>query len=235
MRPPPGQSFFTPDRTYWFTRNLNQFTNLNGGDDYIIQANYRDSYSGTSSRTFTTASIPINVQNTVDNKQVADYAAGVQVENFNDYSVTLPSGTTLTQLLTPIEVDFTGIDPKNEYSLIGSGVPQGGYTANSQLGLAVFGNVTFANATSSTTVDYNGSGVQIISSTVIPTMVDATAINIDPAYLASIDPFFAPDMLPQNGYVWVEGYSTLDDSVFDREFISPKAQFLKVTKNERLA
>jgi hypothetical protein len=235
MRPPPGQSFFTPDRTYWFTRNLNQFTNLNGGDDYIIQVNYRDSYSGTTSRTLTTASIPINVQNTVDNKQVADYAAGVQVENFQDFSVTLPSGTTLNKLITPIEVDLTGIDPKNDYSLIGSGVPQGGYIANSQLALAVFGNVTFANATSSTIVDYNGSGVQIISSTVIPTMVDATAINIDPAYLATIDPFFAADMLPQKGNVWVEGYSTLDDAVYDREFISPKAQFLKVTKNERLA
>lgn len=235
MRPPPGQSFFTPDRTYWFTRNLNQFTNLNGGDDYIIQVNYRDSYSGTTSRTLTTASIPINVQNTVDNKQVADYAAGVQVENFQDFSVTLPSGTTLNKLITPIEVDLTGIDPKNDYSLIGSGVPQGGYIANSQLALAVFGNVTFANATSSTIVDYNGSGVQIISSTVIPTMVDATAINIDPAYLATIDPFFAADMLPQKGNVWVEGYSTLDDAVYDREFISPKAQFLKVTKNERLS
>jgi hypothetical protein len=235
MRPPPGQSFFTPDRTYWFTRNLNQFTNLNGGDDYIIQANYRDSYSGTSSRTFTTASIPINVQNTVDNKQVADYAAGVQVENFQDFSVTLANNTTLTKLITPIQVDLTGIDPKNDYSLIGSGVPQGGYNANSQLGLAVFGNVTFANATSSTTVDYNGSGVQIISGTVVPTMVDATAINIDPAYLSTIDPFFAPNMLPQTGNVWVEGYSTLDDAVYDREFISPKAQFLKVTKNERLA
>jgi hypothetical protein len=84
-------------------------------------------------------------------------------------------------------------------------------------------------------VDYNGEGVQIVSSTVVPTMVDATAINIDPAYLATIDPFFSTNMLPRSGNVWVEGYSTLDDAVFDREFISPKAQFLKVTKNERLA
>lgn len=235
MRPPPGESFFTPDTTYWYTRGLDQFTNLNGGDDIFLRTHLRDTYSGVSSGVTTTATIPINVQNTVDNKQVADYAAGVQVENFSDFSVTLANGTTLTKLITPIEVDFTGIDPKNEYSLIGSGVPQGGYTANSQLGLAVFGNVTFANSTTQATVDYNGSGVQVISSTIIPTMVDATAINIDPAYLASIDPFFSADMLPQKGNIWVEGYSTLDDSVYDREFISPKAQFLKVTKNERLA
>ena len=234
MRPPPGQSYFTPDKTYWYTRDLHNFTNLNGGDDYFLQVNYRDSYSGTTSKTLTTATIPINVQNTVDTKQVSDYAAGVQAENFADLSGPLANSTTLAKLMTPLQLDLTGIDPKNEYSLIGSGVPSGGFYANSQVALAVFANVTFANATAQSTVDYNGLGVQAVTPTPLPTIVDATAVNIDPAYLATIDPFFSADMLPRRGNVWVEGYSTLDDAVFDREFISPKAQFLKVTKNERL-
>jgi hypothetical protein len=235
MRPPPGESYFVPDRTYWYTRDLHQFTNLNGGDDIFFRTSLKDSYSGISSRVTTTASIPINVQNTVDNKQVSDYAAGVQVENFSDFSVPLANSTTLTKLITPIPVDLTGIDPKNEYSLIGSGVPAGSYTGNNQLALAVFANVTFANATSTAIVDYTGEGVQAITSTIIPTMVDSTVISVDPDYLATIDPFISADMTPRRGNVWVEGYSTLDDTVFDREFISPKAQFLKVTKNERLA
>ena len=234
MRPPPGQSFFTPDRTYWYTTGLNRFTNLNGGDDYFLQVNYNDSYSGSSSQTLTTASIPINVQNTVDNKQVADYAAGVQIENFQDFSVALANSTTLTKLITPIEVDFTGIDPRNEYSLIGSGVPAGSYTGNNQIALAVFANVTFANATSTAIIDYNGEGVQATTSTILPTLVDSTVISLDPAYLATIDPFVSTNMVPVRGNVWVEGYSTLGNAVFDREFLSPKAQFLKVTKNERL-
>lgn len=158
----------------------------------------------------------------------------MQAENFADYSVPLANSTTLVKLITPVELDLTGIDPKNEYSLIGSGVPAGGYGANSQLALAAFANVTFANATAQSVVDYNGIGVQAVTNTILPTLVDATTVNIDPDYLASIDPFFSADMKPIKGNVWVEGYSTLDDTVFDREFISPKAQFLKVTKNERL-
>ena len=175
------------------------------------------------------------MQNTVDNKQVSDYAAGVQVENFSDFSVPLANSTTLTKLITPIPVDLTGIDPKNEYSLIGSGVPSGGYTGNNEIALAVFANVTFANATATAIVDYNGEGVQAITSTILPTLVDSTVISVDPDYLATIDPFVSADMTPIRGNVWVEGYSTLSNAVFDREFISPKAQFLKVTKNERLA
>ena len=235
MTPPPGESYFVPDRTYWYTRDLHQFTNLNGGDDIFFRTSLKDSYSGISSRVYTTASIPINVQNTVDNKQISDYAAGVQVENFQDFSVELANSTTLTKLITPIEVDLIGVDPKNEYSLIGSGVPAGSYTGNNQIALAVFANVTFANATSTSVVDYTGEGVQAVTSTILPTLVDSTVINIDPDYLAGIDPFISADMTPRTGYVWVEGYSTLGNAVFDREFISPKAQFLKVTKNERLA
>ena len=235
MTPPPGESYFVPDRTYWYTRDLHQFTNLNGGDDIFFRTSLKDSYSGISSRVYTSASIPINVQNTVDNKQISDYAAGVQVENFQDFSVELANSTTLTKLITPIEVDLIGVDPKNEYSLIGSGVPAGSYTGNNQIALAVFANVTFANATSTSVVDYTGEGVQAVTSTILPTLVDSTVINIDPDYLAGIDPFISADMTPRTGYVWVEGYSTLGNAVFDREFISPKAQFLKVTKNERLA
>jgi hypothetical protein len=176
------------------------------------------------------------VQNTVDNKQIADYAAGVQVENFADTSVALANNTTLVKLMTPIEVDFTGVDPKNDYSLIGSGVPSGGFYNGSEVALAAFANVYFANSTGgSSTVEYNGTGVQVITGgAAVPTLVDSTTVNIDPAYLSTVDPFFKADYLPVKGNVWVEGYSTLDDAVFDREFISPKAQFLKVTKNERL-
>ncbi len=236
MSPPPGQTYFQPDSTYWYTRDLREFTNLNGGDDYFLRVNYRDSYSGTSSRIAQTASIPINVQNTVDVKQISEYAAGVQTENFADTSVLLANSTTAVNLITPIKVDLTGIDPKNEYSLIGSGIPAGTYTGANQLGLEVLANVYFANSTGgSSTIEYTGTGVNIISSTVIPTMVDAAAVNLDPDYLSSIDPFFKPDYLPVRGNVWLEGYSTLSDAVTDREFLAPKAQFLKVTKNERLA
>lgn len=234
MTPPPGTSYFDPDRTYWYTRDIREFTNLNGGDDYILRFNYKDSFSGTSSRVYQTASIPINVQNTVDTKQISDYAAGVQTENFSDTSPLLANSNVAVDLITPIQVDLTGIDPKNEYSLIGSGSPGGGYTGTHQIGINVKANVTYANSTTQATIEYEGGGVNAVTQTIIPTMVDAAAVNLDPDYWATVDPFFSADMLPQRGNVWLEGFSTLDDSVYDREFLAPKAQLLKVTKNERL-
>lgn len=235
MNPPYGQSVFEPDRTYWYTSTiLDQFTNLNGGADFELSINARNmADTNIVSQKTSTSAIPINVQNTIDNKQIASYAAGVQTENFADFSVPLPNSNVFVNLITPLEVDLTGIDPKNEYSLIGTGSPAGGYTGTHEIGLNVKANVLFSNAVAIATVNYGGGGVSAVTSSIIPTLVDAAAVNIDPDYLASIDPFFSADMLPKRGNVWLEGYSTLNDSVFDREFLAPKAQFLKVTKNER--
>lgn len=225
------KSYFDPGDLIWYTRDLREFTNLNGGDDYKLSFTFRDSYSGTSSKTQVTAPLPINVQNTIDNKQVASYGAGVQLENYNDTSGNIANSTTYTNLITPIQYDLTGID-QGEYSIVSTAIPGGSYTGTHEIGFRSNANITFANSTTAATIQLAGGGVENTTTTLIATVQDARALPIDVEYWNSVNPSISLDMVPVRANVWAEGYSTLDNATRSRQFIDPKAQILKVTKNE---
>lgn len=226
------KSYFNPADVVWYTRDLNEFTNLNGGDDFKLSFTLRDSFSGTSSRTQVTTALPINVQNTIDNKQVATYGAGVQVENYVDSSGNVANATTFENIITPVEYDIRGID-QGEYSIVSTTVPTGSSYTGSNVGVRSASNVTFANATNWYTVEPARSGIYTTSQSPT-TLQDATTLFIDVEYWNSIFPGVALDMEPVTANIWMQGFSTLSNTTIARSFADVKAQMLKVNKNEEL-
>lgn len=238
VTPPPENPFpyFEPDTVTWISRPLSDFaTQGREPDDWRVSVGFRDTITGVRSLPTTTVPLPIFVENVVDNTQIAGYGSGVQLENFADNTGPIANGNTFINLVTPIELDLTGIDTINEYSLTASAVPTGVYTGQHEIGLIGQANVYFANATAAATVDYSTGGVIATTDNIIPNLFDSSAIVLDPEYLASIDPFFPVGGQPLRANLWVQGYSTLSNTIADREFFSPKVQMLKLTKNERLS
>ena len=232
VRPPGGFPYFAPGSVFNFARDLNNFTNLNGGDDFRFQIHLEDSMTGTRSNVITTPPIPINVENIIDNKQIASYGAGAQLENFADASPNLANtAATYTNLLTPTTYDLTGID-QGEYILDASAFPAGSYYSGAQLGFKGNANVLFSNTTHQTSVTYGGGGVVLTTSTIMPTLVDSRAIFIDVPYLNSLNPSIALDMLPVSANVWAQGYSTLSNAVFSRSFGDPKVNLFKINDSQ---
>lgn len=231
VTPPGGFPYFNPGGTFNFVRDLREFTNLNGGDDFRFQVHLEDSMSGTRSNVVTTPPIHINVENIIDNKQIAPYGAGTQLENYADASPNLANSTTFTNLLTPIVYDLTGID-QGEYVLDASAVPAGSYYNGAQLGFKGNANVLFANATHQATVTYGGGGVVLTTDSVQPTIVDSRTIFIDVPYLNSLNPSIALDMEPVSANVWAQGYSTLSNAVYSRSFGDPKVNMFKINDSQ---
>jgi len=228
------KSYFDPAEPIWYTRDLREFTNLNGGDDYKLSFTLRDSFSGTSSKTVVTSALPVNVQNTIDNKQVAIYGAGTQLENFTDTSGNIANSTTFTNVITPIQYDLTGID-QGEYSLATSSIPYGDYYTGVQMGFRGNANITFANATNTITYQLLGGGTTVTTNTTVPVLVDNRAVSLDVEYYNSINPAVALDMKPVSANIWAQGYSTLNNAINPRQFGDVKVQLLKVNKNEVIA
>lgn len=247
MTPAVG-SYFEPDQTYWYSRsiddlrfrkgNINEpFTTGDPSTNYYINIKFVDSKTGVTSDFYDTTSIPINISNTQDNKQVAQYGAGVQTENYDDATGNIANSNVFTNIITPVTYDVKGIDVSNEFSLDASAFPTGNYTGTHELGLRARANVTYANAYSSNVgvVNYNPGGIGITTGTVMTTLSDSTTINLDPVYLNSINPSFPIDATPVSANIWAQGYNTLSNTTIAREFADVKVSLLKLNKNENLA
>jgi hypothetical protein len=247
MSPAVG-TYFEPDQTYWYSRSIDDlrfrkgdinlpFTTGDYETPYFLNIKYSDSKTRVTSDFYDTGGVPINIQQTIDNKQVTDYGAGIQTENFDDTTGPFANSNVYTNIIAPVTYDVAGIDVSNQFSLDATATPGGTYTGSHQLGLRVRANVTYQNAYGTVgTIQFNTTGgIAATTSTIIPVMVDSTVINLDPVYLNSIDPSFPIDATPKTANVWAQGYTTLSNTSSTRQFVDVKTSMLKLNKNEVVA
>ncbi len=234
VTPPGGFPYFNPGGTFNFVRDLREFTNLNGGDDFFFQVHLEDSMSGTRSNVITTPPIHINVENIIDNKQIATFAAGGQfTETIGDASV---ANSTVYSNIATQYYDLTGVDT-GIYSIDSSSVTGGIGTSNYDIGFRTNVRVTFANATNTTNITFGGGGVEFVNipnDTPPPILFDNNEVILVATILNPTFPSIATDMLPVSANIWSQGYSTLDSNVsVPRIFGDIKHNLIKITSAER--
>lgn len=244
---PASSTYFEPDQTYWYSRSIDDLRFRRGdvnfpgttGDydtNYYLNIKYVDSKTGVTSDFLDTSSVPVNISNTQDNKQVSQYGAGLQTENYDDTTGAIANSNVFTNIIAPVTYDIDGIDISNQFKLEAVATPGGTYTGLHQLGVRARANVTYHNAYGTVgTINYNPTGgVSATTASIIPFMTDSTVINLDPVYLNSLDPSFPIDATPRTANVWAEGYSTLSNVSQTRQFIDISASMLKLNKNEAI-
>jgi len=233
MKPPAGESYFPADTTVWYTRDVSEFSNLNGGDDYELTMRMKDSGTGAASVPVTTAPIPINVQNTVDNKKLATFGAGGQfTETISSVEV---ANSTVFANIAAQSYDLTGVEP-GIYSIDSSAVVGGLLTAPTyDAGFRTNVRVSFANTTNTQSIVFAGGGYTISGAdNPPPPLIDNNEVIMDAKILNPIFPTIAADMLPVSANVWSQGYTTLDSNVSTtRQFGDVKHDMFKITSSER--
>lgn len=232
---PPGDTrYFDPGSTFLYTRDLRNFTNLNGGSDFSLQIHLEDSVSKTKSNVVNTGTLPINVQNIIDTKQMATFGAGGQFTETTDE--TSVANTTVFANVATNTYNLNGIDV-GVYSLDSSAGVGGLGTSDYSVGFRTNVRVTFANTTSSVNVTFGGGGVEFVNvpnDTPPPQVFNNREILLDAELLNPTFPSVALDMLPQSAIVWSQGYTTLDSSnIAPRVFADIKHNLFKVTNSER--
>ena len=236
VKPPGGRGTFTPGSTFTFVKDLKFATNINGGDDYYFDVYLEDSVSGTKSNVVTTSTIPINVENIVDNKQMATFGAGGQFIEGNQ-SANVANTTTYSNVATAT-YNLEGVE-QGVYNLDSSAYSNGLYgLMDYDVGFRTNVRVTWANATSTVNVNYAGGGVEFIdtpAATPPPLIFDNTEIILDAVQLNAIFPTVAVDMEPKVANVWTQGYifGLGSDGTTPREFADVKHNLFKVTNAER--
>jgi len=235
IRPPGESRYFDPGGTFNFVRDIRNFTNLNGGDDFALQIHLEDSVSKTKSNVVTTATIPINVQNIIDHKQVAAFGAGGQ---FIEAGITtdVANSTTYANIATA-SYNLEGVE-QGVYSIDSSALTGGLYGLNDyDVAFRTNVRVEWANTTNTVYVNYGGAGVlfeQTPAGTPPPIVFDNNEIILDAVQLNAIFPGVATNMVPIQANVWSQGYSTLDeDGSTPRLFGDIKHNMFKVTNSER--
>lgn len=235
VSPPGGFPYFTPGDTFNFVRDLRNFTNINGGDDFRFQVHLEDSMTGTRSNVVTTAAIAVNVENIIDHKQMASFGAGGQFIEAGIFA-NVANSTTYSNIASTY-YNLEGVE-QGIYSIDSSAVTGGLYgLADYDIAFRTNVRVAFANTTSTQYVNFGGGGVLFAdtpSGTPPPIVFDNNEIILDVVQLNAIFPSVSLDMEPVAANVWSQGYSTLGDDVSTpRQFGDIKHNLFKVTNSER--
>jgi Putative phage tail protein len=234
---PPGESrYFDPDSTIDFVTNIRDFNNLKGGSVFAFQVHLADSVSKTKSNVVTTSNIPINVQNIIDNTQLAPFGAGGQFVEGNQFA-NVANSTTYSNVATA-SYNLQGVE-QGVYNLDSSAYSNGLYgLMDYDVGFRTNVRVKWSNATSTVNVTYGGGGVEFVNTpaaTPPPLIFDNTEIILDAVQLNAIFPTVAVDMEPQTANIWTQGYiyGLGSDGTTPREFADVKHNLFKVTSAER--
>ena len=160
------------------------------------------------------AALPGVYGNALVNQTMAIFGAGAQLENAGLFNSSIANGTVYHDLITPEVYDVTGVDLGDyTFSAVGD---SGGVIESGGYDLAFRNNVTvqFGNATNTQDVNYGGGGVAISNAVgLTPQLADLKKVSFDPLSPTNVAAGVAPDMLPEQATVRLQGYSTLGEDV----------------------
>ena len=168
--------------------------------------------------------------NAISNPAMKTFGAGVQIEDANLTNNVIANSSSFNNITTPAEYDISDSDI-GDYSFDAFGTPGGTVSGPYNLGFKTAGNITFANATTTSTFNIGGGGQSFTGFSVpVSTLTSQTKFSTDPTDASYGLP---ADYKAQSVNVAIQGYSTLDDSISERQFGNMKYQVIRVTKGEK--
>ena len=233
--PDAANSYFTPNTTIAVGVPLSGFSQndllVPNVDTFTATVTARDSLTGVKSQSNTTANITVNPRNYIPKEAVADFAAGVQLEDTPPNNTSVVSGTTFQEIITPATYDFSGSD-LGEYSFVAEANLGGTITVGTPFDVGFTGNVEmeFANATATANVKIQQGGVELINaSDFTPQLNAGNKFSNDPVANG-----LPADMRAQTIEVSLQGYSDIGTSGgAPRGFGNMRYEILHVTKGEK--
>ncbi len=238
-KPPMGETFFDANNQPQISIPIQGLgindLGLANVDKITMSLRGKDSITGISSLSNTTANLTVSTKNYIPKESLTTFTSGVQFEDTPATNTSIANGTTFLSIQPSETYDLRGAEA-GDYSLQSFGSLGGTITGAFDVGFGHAYELTFANATASNIIGFT-STVQTVNITDFPPQLTmGSKISTDVAdYVTAYPAYnFSSDMVATQVEIGLIGYSDIGTSgPGPRAFGALKYEMLHVTKGEK--